>query len=120
MNQYTRISKAEYFTIAQKSKFRAMSSPSFRHFHEPFPTHLHCVSEFASDDDTTPLCSFIQRGPKVIFYKGQPIWSDWLRQTQTPTIKLDKEPIPIAEQCDSELLKVIRKYEAREILQPTD
>ena len=76
----TRISEQEYFELSKMSKYRFMASPSFRHFHKSHITHLHAVMESEREDDE-PLCSFIQRGSKVLFYRGYPNWNDWMRQT---------------------------------------
>ena len=75
-----RISRQEYFKLSKKSNYRCMASPSFRHFYKSHITHLHAVMESKSEGDE-PLCSFIQRGSKILFYRGDPDWNDWMRQT---------------------------------------
>jgi hypothetical protein len=76
----TEIDHETYLSIAKESTVRLMASPSHRHFDAPRKTHLHAVMQFDKEGEKI-LCSFIQRGSKVRFYSGGPIWSDWMRQT---------------------------------------
>ena len=101
------LSQDEYFKLSKKSRQRLMASPSHGHFRKPHATHLHAVIEFGADGGD-PLCSFIQRGAKVRFYRGYPNWSDWMRQTpgsQQPHMSVFVVGAPDAEASNGRELK---------------